>query len=151
MKNPLLRSLQAVGLAPVGHVYESRARAMEHELVIRDLRAKLEQVARDAAAAREESARLQASHAQANERQAEARAAADTEMRDLRAAVAHWKTKAEKVQVQLRELRSRLIEAERVEAQLRELLMATESKLDLVEAAINVLDQRTRREVGRGA
>jgi chromosome segregation ATPase len=151
MKNPLLRSLQVVGLAPIGHLYESRARASEHELVIRELRAKLEHVARDAAAAREESARLHASHAQATERHAEARSAADAELRDTRAAAVQWKTKAEEVQVQLRELRGRLIEAERVETQLRELLMANESKLDLVEAAINVLDQRTRREVERGA
>ena len=112
MKNPLLRGLQAVGLAPIGHVYESRARASRH---------------------------------------AEARAAADAELRETRASVAHWKTKAEEVQVQLRELRGRLIEAERVETQLREFLMANETKLDLVEAAINALDQRTRREVGRGA
>ena len=41
-------------------------------------------------------------------------------------------------------LRARLEEAQRTAANAREYLMATEAKLDLIEAAIQVLDARTR-------
>jgi len=151
MKNPLLRGLQAFGLTPVGHLYEARSHVSAHELVIRELRDKVEQLGREIAAGREESARLRTSHEQAAQRHAETRDQLQNELKESRAGISQWKAKAEDLLVQVRDLRGRLTEAERVESQLRELLMANETKLDLVEAAINVLDQRTRGEAVGGA
>jgi chromosome segregation ATPase len=151
MKNPLLRGLQAVGLAPVGHLYEARAHVSAHELAIRELRGKVEQMSREITASRDEAARLRTTSEQAEQRHAAARDEFEKALRESRGAATHWKAKAEELLTQVRELRGRLADAERVEAQLRELMMANETKLDLVEAAINVLDHRTRREAAGSA
>ena len=55
-----------------------------------------------------------------------------------------WKAKAGALAAQVQELRTRLEEANRATTSSREHLMAMEVKLDLIEAAINVLDARTR-------
>jgi chromosome segregation ATPase len=59
-------------------------------------------------------------------------------------AAAQSKDRAEALAAEVRELKERLREAHRVTATAREHLMATETKLDLIEAAIQVLDTRTR-------
>ena len=52
--------------------------------------------------------------------------------------------RADLYRTELREARERIERAEKAIALSREHLMATETKLDLVEAAISVLDRRTR-------
>jgi hypothetical protein len=146
MKKPILRGLQALGLAPIGHVYEARARLTEGEVIVRDLRAKVDQLTREATAYRDEIGRLRTDAERVDARSAEQREAMTAEVRAARADAAEWKTRAEQLVVQFRELRQRVSEAERIEGQLRELLMVNEAKLDLVEAAINLLDVRTRGE-----
>ena len=55
-----------------------------------------------------------------------------------------WKARDEKHVAQLAEVRDRMIRAERAAALSQEHLTATETKLDVIEAAIGVLDRRTR-------
>ena len=55
-----------------------------------------------------------------------------------------WKARAEALAEEKRELRARLEEVQRAAITAREYVMATEMKLDLIEAALQVLDSRTR-------
>ena len=55
-----------------------------------------------------------------------------------------WKARAEALSEEKRDLRARLEEVQRASITAREYLMATEAKLDLIEAALQVLDSRTR-------
>jgi chromosome segregation ATPase len=73
---------------------------------------------------------------------ASARARADAERAN--AQVEEWRTRAQALTMEVREVRDRLEEARRVGTLAREHLMVTETKLDLIEAAIQVLDARTR-------
>lgn len=56
-----------------------------------------------------------------------------------------WKARDEKHVAQLAEVRERMIRAEHAAALSQEHLTATETKLDVIEAAIGVLDRRTRK------
>ena len=56
-----------------------------------------------------------------------------------------WKARDEKHLAQLAEVRERMIRAEHAAALSQEHLTATETKLDVIEAAIGVLDRRTRK------
>ena len=60
------------------------------------------------------------------------------------ASAEEWKARAQELKTQLSALRERLNHADRATTMAREHLMATEVKLDLIEAAIHVLDNRTR-------
>lgn len=55
------------------------------------------------------------------------------------------RTRDEKHVAQLAELRERMLRAERAAALSQEHLTATEAKLDVIEAALGVLDRRTRK------
>ena len=55
-----------------------------------------------------------------------------------------WKTRANALAEEKLALRGRLQEAQKVAISAREYLMATETKLDLIEAAIQILDIRSR-------
>jgi chromosome segregation ATPase len=61
------------------------------------------------------------------------------------ASAEEWKTRALALKAQLQSLRERLSNASEATTMAREHLMATEVKLDLIEAAIHVLDTRTRK------
>jgi len=146
MKNPLLRGLQVIGLAPLGHLYEVRAKASETDLTVRELRGKIEHLSREVASHRDDAARARTQAESAERRHQEALAQAEATIREARDAATQSKAKADEIVAQFRALRGKLVDAERTEGQLRELLMSNETKLDLVEAAINLLDVRTRRE-----
>lgn len=73
------------------------------------------------------------------------------ELKDVAAEAEHakvrtseWKARAEALAEEKRELRARLEEVQRAAITAREYVMATEMKLDLIEAALQVLDSRTR-------
>ena len=71
-----------------------------------------------------------------------ARAKADVEREHGR--TDEWKIRTEKMAAEAADLRARLEETQRTAIFAREHLMAIEVKLDLIEAAIQVLDTRTR-------
>ena len=70
------------------------------------------------------------------------RAKADVEREQARAA--DWRRRAENMTAELREMKERLEKAHLATDAANEQLMAMEVKLDLIEAAIQVLDVRTR-------
>ena len=83
---------------------------------------------------------------------AAARAEADaqyarTGVEHAKARINEWKQRADALTEEKLALRARLEEAQRAALTAREYLMATEMKLDLIEAAIQVLDSRTRESV----
>ena len=61
-----------------------------------------------------------------------------------KARVAEWKARAEALTGEKLELRARLEDVQRAAISTREYVMATEAKLDVIEAALQVLDTRTR-------
>ena len=62
----------------------------------------------------------------------------------LRAGAEHAKARAEASRKEKLNLRAHLEEAQRTAITVRDYVMATEAKLDLIEAAIQLLDSRTR-------
>jgi predicted nucleic acid-binding Zn-ribbon protein len=134
----LLRSLLgAVGLASAG-----RARTLETRAESADQRA--DELKRAIAQAREETTRWKAKAKELTERVAKAEQAAER-LPKVERELQQWKTRDEKHVAQLAEVRERMLRAERAAALSQEHLTATESKLDVIEAALNVLDRRTRR------
>src|SRR5688500_8933478 len=127
----LLHSLLgAVGLASAGEVRTAQQRATDLKRAVADSR---EEAARWKAKANELSAKLSdAEHA--TER-----------LPKVERQLNQWKQRDEMHAAKLAEVRERMRRAERAAALSQEHLIATETKLDIVEAALGVLDRRTRR------
>ena len=68
-----------------------------------------------------------------------------TQTKRAEASTQEWKARALALKEQLQALRGRLSHASHATTLAREHLMATEVKLDLIEAAVQVLDTRTRK------
>jgi predicted nucleic acid-binding Zn-ribbon protein len=134
----LLHSLLgAIGLASAGQarVLTQRAetahqRASELKQAVEDGRA---EITRWKAKANALSARL-----------AEAEHAAER-LPKVERQLQQWKERDEMHVAKLAEIRERMRRAERAAALSQEHLTATETKLDVIEAALNVLDRRTRK------
>lgn len=147
MKGLVLRLLALLGLAPVSHVAEARARAQRAA-------GKTERLEQQLASARGDAETWKRRHQDADAAvakwKASAAAAEDEAKKALaaaeraRAQAEEWRTRAEALTAEMRALRERLEESARAATVAREQVMATEVKLDLVEAAIHVLDARTR-------
>jgi chromosome segregation ATPase len=137
----LFRNLLAgAGLATAAQAAHARQAADTAEQRAAALRADLE---------RWKARHHEASSAAAESRKAaaQAQAAAERAQRDLERAqrdVEQWKARSETRGAQVREFRERFTDTRRVATVAREHVMAIETKLDLVEAAIQVLDARTR-------
>ena len=134
----LLHSLLgAVGLASAG-----QARTLMKRVDAADQRTA--ELKRAVADAREETARWKAKARELTERVGKAEEAAkhlpkvERELQQVRA-------RDDKHVAQLAEVRERMLRAEKAAALSQEHLTATEAKLDVVEAAIGVLDRRTRK------
>jgi chromosome segregation ATPase len=147
MKSLILRLLAAMGLAPASHVAQAQDRARRVAGKMARLEAQLARLRKDRDAAKQHhqqsktaAADWKRSAGRAQEDALRARAAADR----ASAQVDEWRTRAEALTRELRELKDRLDESRRASTLAREHLMATEVKLDLIEAAIHVLDARTR-------
>jgi len=134
----LIRSLLgAVGLASAG-----QARNLTKRLEAADQRnADLKRAVADA---REETARWKSRASELTDRVAKAERAAER-LPKVERELQQVKTRDDKHVSQLAEVRERMLRAERAATLSQEHLTATETKLDVVEAAIKVLDQRTRR------
>jgi chromosome segregation ATPase len=147
MKGLILKLLALFGLAPAGHVTQAHARAQRGAEKAQRLEGQLSKLRADRDVWKQRHQEVAAAAAAAKKavvtaEEAARRAQSETER--VRAQVDEWRTRAEGLSVQLRELRERLEESRRVGTLAREHLMATETKLDLIEAAIQVLDARTR-------
>lgn len=94
--------------------------------------------ARDDAARWKEKARELSDRVAKSERSAERLPKIERELQQ-------WKSRDEKHVAQLADVRERMLRAERAAALSQEHLTATEMKLDVIEAALNVLDRRTRK------
>jgi len=129
--------LGAVGLASAG-----QTRNLTKRLDAADQRnAELKRAVADA---REEAARWKTRANELTDRVAKADRASER-LPKLERELQQVRLRDEKHVSQLAEVRERMLRAERAAALSQEHLTATETKLDVIEAAINVLDQRTRR------
>jgi predicted nucleic acid-binding Zn-ribbon protein len=127
----LLQSLLgAVGLAPAGHVSAAQRRA--------------DDLKRSASDSRAEAARWKAKAGELTAKLADAEHAAER-LPKVERQLQQWKARDEMHVAKLAEIRERMRRAERAAALSQEHLIATETKLDVVEAALGVLDRRTRR------
>jgi chromosome segregation ATPase len=139
----LRKAFSVVGLTSSAH-----ARALSQRAEAADRRAG--ELKEALAGARAEAARWKTKAAELGERLAKLDDAAERLPR-LERDLQQWKTRDEKHVAQLGEVRERMERAERAVALSREHLMATETKLDIIEAAVNVLDARTRRALEASA
>jgi chromosome segregation ATPase len=155
MKALILRLLALFGLAPAGHVAlaQTRARRAGEKAARLEMQFTQLRKGRDAAKESHRQAAAAAAEWKRTARQARDEAAqAKTAAERASAQTDDWRARAEALARELQELRERLEESRRVATLAREHLMATEVKLDLIEAAIHVLDARTREEfVSKGS
>lgn len=134
----LLHSLLgAVGLASAG-----QARTLMKRVEAGDKRAA--ELKRAVADAREETSRWKAKAGELTERVGQAEQAAER-LPKVERELQQWKARDEKHVAQLAEVRDRMVRAEHAATLSQEHLTATETKLDVIEAAVNVLDRRTRK------
>jgi predicted nucleic acid-binding Zn-ribbon protein len=134
----LLHSLLgAFGLASAG-----QARTLTTRVESADQRAA--ELKRAVAEAREETSRWKAKAGELTERVGKAEQAAER-LPKIERELQQWKTRDEKHVAQLAEVRDRMVRAEHAATLSQEHLTATETKLDVIEAALNVLDRRTRK------
>jgi chromosome segregation ATPase len=140
MKSLIKRGMAAVGVVParqVAGVAEELRRATRRLSKAEKTLAELQVQKEGWKRRHDETAARLAEHAAAGER-AEKRAGRAEQQ------AAEWKERAHLLSSELRDLKERLRESQDAAAGAREYLMATETKLDLIEAAIHVLDLRTR-------
>jgi chromosome segregation ATPase len=137
----------SVGLVSAGDVERVAAQAREAAQRARELEGRLAKLRDDVQGWKDRYESSVAAVAEWKQTAAAAntkadRAAADAARAEARAE--EWKTRSEALGAQVNALRERLDKANHATATAREHLMATEVKLDLIEAAIHILDQRTR-------
>jgi chromosome segregation ATPase len=163
MKTAIKSLLSAFGLAPASHVDHLNTDARRAEAKIAQLEAQIAQLRADSESwkrryddATEGLAgwKQSAHRAEAETERAKGgaerikadveRARADFEREQAR--TADWRRRAEALTAELQDMRVRLENAHRATDSANEQLMAMEVKLDLIEAAIQVLDTRTREQ-----
>ncbi len=140
MTSLMKRGLAAVGIAPARHMDRMTAQLQHAAERLKQVEDRLVATRADAEGWKrryEEASRLSAGRA-ADAAEAEKKAAR------AEAHASEWKERAQALSSDVRDLKERLRDALRVTATAREHLMATETKLDLIEAALQVLDARTR-------
>ena len=147
MNGTLRRVLASFGIAPVGQVSRMAEESRRASGRMKSLEERLAKLRTDADTWKQRHDDVVAKVSELKE----AVARAETDAKDARAGVEHakgrvseWKGRAEAATEEKLALRARLEEAQRTAINAREYLMATEAKLDLIEAAIQVLDSRTR-------
>jgi len=129
--------LGAVGLASAGQARTLTARVDTAERRATELKRAVDE-------AREEAKRWKGKAGELTERVAKAEQAAER-LPKVERELQQVKARDEKHVAQLAEVRERMLRAERSAALSQEHLTATEAKLDVIEAALGVLDRRTRK------
>ena len=140
MKRLITGALGGVGLAPAGQVARIKAEGDRAAQKLRELEQRVADLRTDAETWKrrhDDVARRAAEH-----QDALAKATARAERAEARAE--ELKARGDAMQAEAKEMRARLQENARTTTSVREHLMATETKLDLIEAALQVLDARTR-------
>jgi chromosome segregation ATPase len=152
MKGRVRRLLRVFGLAPASDLDRAIAETGEAAARVRSLESRVAKLRTDADTWKQRHEEIASKLASCRAELAESRA----DVEHARAGAAHakarvqeWKGRAAAATEEKLALRDRLAEAERVAAATREYLMATETKLDLIEAAIQILDLRSRDSVAR--
>lgn len=147
MKMTIRRALAGVGLATAGQIQRADAESRQMSERVRSLEDRIAKLRADADTWKQRSEDVAAKLREWKELAAQAEADAER-MRagaeHAKARASEWKGRAEVFEKEKRDLRARLEEAQRAATVARDYVMATEAKLDLIEAAIQVLDLRTR-------
>jgi hypothetical protein len=137
MRSLIKKALAGAGLASAAEIAHVRQQAAQSARKAEERLARVRAQADEWKQRYEEAANAAA---EAKKAASEQKARADRRHRDAD----EWKAKAEALVEQQRETKARIEETRRVTNVARQHLMATETKLDLIEAAIQVLDARTR-------
>ena len=140
MKRFITGALRLIGLAPAGHVESLKAENDRVARKVREFETRAVDLRADAEAWKrrhEDGARRAAENQEAASRATTRAERAEARADDLQA-------RADALTAEMKEMRARLQDAHRLTSTVREHLMATETKLDLIEAALQVLDTRTR-------
>ena len=147
MKTMIRQALSGVGLASAGQLHRLAEESRQMSDKMRSLDGRVAKLRADAETWKQR--HDEASGKVREWKDAAAQAVADAER--LRAGAEHakaraseWKARAEALTAEKQDLRARLEEAQRSAITARDYVMATEAKLDLIEAAIQLLDSRTR-------
>jgi chromosome segregation ATPase len=144
MKAAIRKVLAGIGLATAAQVRQAATQTRQTAQKAEEQMAKLRTDAKGWKQRYEESSRAAAEWKKAA---ADAEGNVERSSRELERVQAHadeWRSRAETLTTQVRDLKERLDETRRVTTVARQHLMATEVKLDLIEAAVQVLDARTR-------
>ncbi len=147
MKDTIRKALAGFGLAPAGQLHRLAEQSRQSSDKVKSLEDRLAKLRADTDTWKQRHDDVTAKVREWKEAAARAEAEAER-MRagaeHSKARAAEWKVRADALTEEKLALRARLEEAQRGAINAREYLMATEAKLDLIEAAIQVLDTRTR-------
>lgn len=147
MKDTIRKALAGFGLAPAGQLHRLAEQSRQTSDKVKSLEDRLAKLRADADTWKQRHDEVTAKVREWKDATARAEAEAER-MRagaeHSKARAAEWKVRADSLTEEKLALRARLEEAQRGAINAREYLMATEAKLDLIEAAIQVLDARTR-------
>jgi chromosome segregation ATPase len=145
MNSLITNVLAPFGLAPASHTKRLKAENDRTTEKLRTLESRITELKADAETwkRRHEEGSRRLTEAQAATSRAEAKAQREE------ARAEDLKVRGDGLAAEMKEMRARLQDAGRTSGTVREHLMATETKLDLIEAALQVLDVRTRAAVVR--
>ena len=150
MKDTIRKTLAGFGLAPAGQVDRLAEESRQASGKIKSLEDRIAKLRGDADTWKQRHDEVTAKLREWKDAAARAEAEAErmrTGAEHSKSRAAEWKARADALTEEKLALRARLEEAQRGAINAREYLMATEAKLDLIEAAIQVLDTRTRDSV----
>lgn len=147
MKATIKQALASVGLTPAGQLQKAAEESRQMSEKVQRLEDRIAKLRADAETWKHRSDEIAAKLREWKELAAQAEAEA-ARMREgaehAKARASEWKARAEGLDGEKRDLRARLEEAQSAAAMARDYVMAMETKLDLIEAAVQVLDLRTR-------
>lgn len=147
MKATIRQALAGVGLVPAGDLQKLADELRQTTEKVRSLEDRVVKLRADADTWKRRHEEISGKLREWKELAAQAEAEA-ARMREgaehAKARASEWKARAEAAEREKRDLRARVEEAQRAATMARDYVMATETKLDLIEAAIQVLDLRTR-------
>jgi chromosome segregation ATPase len=147
MKATIKQALAGVGLTPAGQLQKAAEESRQMSEKVKSLEDRIAKLRADAETWKHRYEEIAAKLREWKDLAAQAEADAER-MRSgaehAKARASEWKARADALEQEKRDLRARLDEVQRTASTTREYLLATEAKLDLVEAALQVLDSRTR-------
>ena len=147
MKATIRQVLAGVGLAPAGQLQRLAKESRQMSDKVKNLEDRVTKLRADAETWKRRHEEIAAKLREWKD----VAAVTEADAERMRAGAEHaktraseWKARTEALTEEKRNLRVRLEEVQRAAITAREYLMATEANLDLIEAALQVLDSRTR-------